>query len=238
MEIVSNVDFAAVNDLWFFGLGWVGAAIGAAAAIGGGLLGGSMSKSEASKLRDWQADQYARRYQITMSDMRAAGLNPMLAYSQGPGTSPSGTMADMSAVGRGFAAGGEMAAQANVRTSSAKNLNQQTELAKEQEKKTRADAALAQEKLADYRAVGPNDTLATARRLGKGVESAYGDATVQTEKQREIKRFTPEWMMGEDLPKGLDPRLKQVIINERFRVQQREANRPRYDPKLKNWRKK
>lgn len=36
----------------------------------------------------WSAQQYATRYQTTVKDLEAAGLNPMLAYSQGAGTPP------------------------------------------------------------------------------------------------------------------------------------------------------
>jgi hypothetical protein len=37
----------------------------------------------------WSAEQYAKRYQTQTSDIMKAGLNPMLAYSQSPGTAPS-----------------------------------------------------------------------------------------------------------------------------------------------------
>lgn len=36
----------------------------------------------------WSAQQFASRYQTTTKDMQAAGLNPMLAYSQGGGSPP------------------------------------------------------------------------------------------------------------------------------------------------------
>jgi len=36
----------------------------------------------------WSAEQFAQRYQTTVKDMQAAGLNPMLAYSQGGGSPP------------------------------------------------------------------------------------------------------------------------------------------------------
>lgn len=36
----------------------------------------------------WSAEQYAKRYQVMTADLQAAGLNPMLAYSQSPGTAP------------------------------------------------------------------------------------------------------------------------------------------------------
>ena len=37
---------------------------------------------------DWSAQQYATRYQTTVQDLQKAGLNPMLAYSNGPGNAP------------------------------------------------------------------------------------------------------------------------------------------------------
>jgi len=37
----------------------------------------------------WSAAQYGSRYQTMTKDLQAAGLNPMLAYSQSPGSAPS-----------------------------------------------------------------------------------------------------------------------------------------------------
>lgn len=36
----------------------------------------------------WSASQYASRYQTQVKDLQAAGLNPMLAYMQSPGSAP------------------------------------------------------------------------------------------------------------------------------------------------------
>ena len=36
----------------------------------------------------WSAAQYATRYQTQVKDLEAAGLNPMLAYGQSPGSAP------------------------------------------------------------------------------------------------------------------------------------------------------
>lgn len=47
----------------------------------------------ANKANQFSAQQYATRYQTTVKDLTAAGLNPMLAYSQGAGSAPSGQQA-------------------------------------------------------------------------------------------------------------------------------------------------
>lgn len=41
-----------------------------------------------SEANSWSAQQYATRYQTQVKDLQAAGLNPMLAYAQSPGSSP------------------------------------------------------------------------------------------------------------------------------------------------------
>lgn len=47
----------------------------------------------AEQAQNFSAAQFASRYQTTVSDMQKAGLNPMLAYSQGGGSPPSGVQA-------------------------------------------------------------------------------------------------------------------------------------------------
>jgi len=69
--------------------------------VSGGLsfLGGerrnSAQAAQAEAANAFSAQQFATRYQTTVKDMEAAGLNPMLAYSQGGGTPLPGQQAQM-----------------------------------------------------------------------------------------------------------------------------------------------
>ncbi len=154
---------------------WVAAAIGAAAAIAGGVLGARGQRKEASKLRDWQAQQYAQRYQVTMNDMRAAGLNPMLAYSQGPGQAPSGTAGNIGDYGGGAA--GNVIAQGGIRNAQEKQSREQANLAATTELKTKEEVATAKQQARkakmeadDYEKYGRGpaaDLLITGERSGR-----------------------------------------------------------------------
>lgn len=63
----------------------------------GGELQNRRSADSAQQAQGFSAQQFASRYQTTVSDMQAAGLNPMLAYSQGGGSPPSGVTANVPA---------------------------------------------------------------------------------------------------------------------------------------------
>lgn len=67
----------------------------AAATLGAGALGflggqltNDRSADQAASNNAWSAQQYATRYQTQVKDLEAAGLNPMLAYNQSPGSAP------------------------------------------------------------------------------------------------------------------------------------------------------
>lgn len=79
------------GGLGFLAGGPAGALTGAS--IGGGFDANQAARDNADSANQFSAQQYATRWQTTTKDMQAAGLNPMLAYSQGVGNSPSGNQA-------------------------------------------------------------------------------------------------------------------------------------------------
>lgn len=72
------------------------AGISAAASIFGGERANRQNRGEAAANRQFQERMRNTAWQAGVEDMRAAGINPALAYSQGPAASPGGSMATVS----------------------------------------------------------------------------------------------------------------------------------------------
>ncbi|WNK13395.1 MAG: DNA pilot protein [Microvirus sp.] len=93
--------------------GWSGAAIGGAKALGGVISAGDAQRQaeegaatqnvanaqQAAAQMDFQERMSNTSWQRGVADMQAAGLNPMLAYSQGGASSPGGASARMENIG-------------------------------------------------------------------------------------------------------------------------------------------
>ena len=97
--------------------------------VGGDLLTGWMNNSAAmdrqKEAQTFSAQQFATRYQTTVKDLQAAGLNPMLAYMQGGGSPPSSSAAASS----GTPSLGSSLNQSKLVTAQEANLNAQTQKA-------------------------------------------------------------------------------------------------------------
>nr|QJB18887.1 MAG: DNA pilot protein [Microvirus sp.] len=83
--------FKAVSDP----LSAIAPVLGAAGSYFGTQQTNSANAAQSQAQMDFQAQQSATAYQRAVKDMQAAGLNPMLAYSQGGASTPSGAMATM-----------------------------------------------------------------------------------------------------------------------------------------------
>lgn len=120
---------------------WTGIASAAIGSIAGGLFGKSGQSSaqkfaeEQSHLANLQQERlYKNRYTWQMEDLKRAGLNPALAYSQGAGSAGSAHMANMPDFGlpvKGVSAGIQLAtakSAIDLNQAQAKNLESQAEL--------------------------------------------------------------------------------------------------------------
>lgn len=117
--------------------------LGELISVGSSLLSGWLNNEAAedrqNSAQNFSAEQFASRYQTTVKDMQAAGLNPMLAYSQGGGNAPSGTVSNAAPYGDL----GSNFTQARMATAQVANIAADTENKKAQAALIEAQAAQA-----------------------------------------------------------------------------------------------
>jgi len=78
----------------------------------GGVMNNLFANNRQEDSQDFSAQQFATRYQTSVKDMKAAGLSPMLAYSQGGGNAPTSSAASAS----GFEGMGSRATQNDLQS--------------------------------------------------------------------------------------------------------------------------
>lgn len=98
------------------GTGWdysdiLNSAIGGAIAFGGTAYSASQANEQGNKNRDFQKRMSETSYQRAMADMKLAGLNPMLAYTQGGASTPSGGIPSTPDMGAAIAGGASAASK-------------------------------------------------------------------------------------------------------------------------------
>lgn len=178
------------------------AGIGAAAALAG-TAGTAVSNWKLQQdAQKHQIKMYRQRYQWTMEDMRTAGLNPLLAYSQGPGSAGSTPLASVPDFGAALSKGLEAGAGA------AKKVSERSKV-KEEEANVVLERDLIREQVQTTAAQGLRDSSqaalnteqtrltsakATAAERMQPVYDVVGDVTSKgTEAARDLyNKYAPE----------------------------------------------
>lgn len=83
------------------------AVIAGVGSIAGGAMSAHANAAEARRNREFQERMRDTQWQAAVRDLEAAGLNPALAYMQGPNAAPSGSTMDVSQFGEGIGSAAE-----------------------------------------------------------------------------------------------------------------------------------
>lgn len=151
----------------------LGGLISGAASLIGGIFQNNAAAAQAQQAEQFQKEQTDTAYQRGMADMKKAGLNPILAYSQGGASSAAGQQAQVTNVGdaavRGFSEGVGSAKESMLAKAQVDNVMASTAASKASAVSSLASAKLASSNAATADALRGPLTL-------KAAEDATGSA--------------------------------------------------------------
>lgn len=175
--------------------------------VAGGLMDNLFANDRQDSAQSFSAQQYATRYQTQVKDLKAAGLNPMLAYAQPPGNSPGGVV---STPGNQFSSVADTFVNSQITSAQAANLAAQT-------RKTNAEAAITEEVGLDQARANLQSVLATTSLTASQI------ANVESQTQNNIASLNNIKLEGNRLVRAAELLYQQA--NESFAKQLTEAQR-------------
>lgn len=181
------------------------------------------NSAQASRQMDFQERMSNTAYQRATQDMVQAGLNPMLAFSQGGASAPAGSSASASAPGGATATGvtpevSDMIGPAISTAFAARRADQEISNMKAQEDLTRAQRDnVAQDTI--NKGTQSDQIVATTQQIKQATEKARVDTEVSHQQVKSIIQQVEESRSREDINK-VEKILKEASVAEAKAVEQ------------------
>lgn len=143
-----------------------GSLLGSVLDFGGGILSNSAASNSANKQMAFQQQMSNTSYQRAVEDMRLAGLNPALAYSQGGASTPSGSAYTPQNPAKGIASSLGVSSQIENTQANTALQRQQVQKAAAETAATKVDVASKVARLAKTQ----QDSRIDTSKFGRGIQ--------------------------------------------------------------------